>query len=151
MSPYDIAFAELLLDSYEYVVGAPMVPGNALRGAEAARWLYDDAPFGLLVHDTSGDPRFVYANATAQKCFEYGWDEFVGMPSRLSAEADNREERQRLMEDVLRKGYDDDYRGPRIAKSGRRFWIEDATVWNVLDRDDTLHGQAAILRRFSDA
>lgn len=150
MSPYDVAFAELLLDSYEYVVGAPMVPGSALRGAEAARWLYDEAPFGLLAQDLTADTRFVYANMTVQKSFEYGWDEFIGMPSRLSAEADNREKRQQFMDSVLRQGYASDYRGLRIAKSDRRFWIEDTTVWNILDRDGTLHGQAAMIRRFSD-
>ncbi|ABW14794.1 conserved hypothetical protein [Parafrankia sp. EAN1pec] len=41
------------------------------------------APFGLLAHDASTDPLFVYANKTAQQRFEYTWDEFVGMPSRL--------------------------------------------------------------------
>ena len=48
-------------------------------------WLYEHAPFGLLAHDTSADPRFVYANSTAQGCFGYAWEEFVGLPSRLSA------------------------------------------------------------------
>jgi PAS domain S-box-containing protein len=148
--PRDAAFAMLLAGSHAHVVGAPIVP-EGLSGADAARWLYDDAPFGLLAHDTAADPRFVYANATAQKCFEYDWEEFVGMPSRLSAEADDREKRGRFMDDVLRQGYAGDYRGRRIAKSGRRFWIEDTTVWNLLDHDGILHGQAALIRRWSDA
>jgi PAS domain S-box-containing protein len=150
VSPYDAAFAALLTGSYERVVGAPMVPGD-VSGADTARWLQDDAPFGLLAHDTSADPRFVYANATALKCFEYTWEELVGMPSRLSAEADNREKRQEFMDGVLRQGYVSDYRGRRIAGSGRRFWIEDTTVWNLLDLGGTLRGQAALIRRWTDA
>jgi len=38
--------------------------------AEAAGWLYM-APFGLLAHDESADPLFVYANLTAQQRFGY--------------------------------------------------------------------------------
>lgn len=149
-SPDDVAFAELLAGSHERVVGTPILP-EGLAGAEAARWLYGEAPFGLLAHDTSADPSFVYANATAQECFEYSWGEFTGMPSRLSAEADNREKRQEFMDGVLRQGYVSGYRGVRIAKSGRRFWIEDTTVWNLLDRDGTLRGQAALIRGWADA
>ncbi|HZE30589.1 MAG TPA: MEKHLA domain-containing protein [Actinoallomurus sp.] len=146
----DVAFAELLAGSHERVVGTRILPED-LAGVEAARWLYGEAPFGLLAHDTSADPRFVYANATAQKRFEYSWEEFTGLPSRLSAEADNREKRQEFMDGVLRQGYVSGYRGVRIAKSGRRFWIEDTTVWNLLDRDGTLRGQAALIRGWAAA
>lgn len=146
----DETFARLLTSTYERVVGAPMLPADAPPEAGTARWLYEEAPFGLLAHDTSADPLFVYANRTAQRCFEYGWEEFVGMPSRLSAEPDDGE-RRRLMDGVLRDGHVGDYRGRRIAKSGRRFWIEDTTVWNLLGSDGGLHGQAALIRRWSDA
>lgn len=146
----DAAFAKLLSGSFERVVGGALLPPD-VAGIDEARWLYADAPFVLLAHDTSADPLFVYANRTAQACFEYTWDEFVGMPSRLSAEAPNREERRRFMEGVLRHGYVDDYRGLRIAKSGRRFWIDDATVWNLVDANGALHGQAALVREWTDA
>jgi hypothetical protein len=92
----DVVFADLLAGSHERVVGTPIL-SEGMVGEEAARWLYGEAPFGLLAHDTSADPSFVYANVTAQKCFEYSWEEFAGMPSRLSAEADNREKRQEFM------------------------------------------------------
>ncbi|MFD8646950.1 MEKHLA domain-containing protein [Streptomyces mirabilis] len=55
------------------------------HGGETARRLDEDAPFGLLAHDTSADPIFIYANSTAQRCFEYTWHEFVRLPFRLSA------------------------------------------------------------------
>jgi hypothetical protein len=148
-TPYDVWFSELLTESYERITGALMVP-DGLAGADAAQWLYR-APFCLLAQDTSLDPRFVYANLAAQSCFEYGWQEFVGMPSRFSAEAANREQRQAFMETVQKQGYVSGYQGVRITKSDRRFWIKDTTVWNLVDRDGALHGQAAVIRQWSDA
>ncbi|HVN42283.1 MAG TPA: MEKHLA domain-containing protein, partial [Steroidobacteraceae bacterium] len=75
--------------------------------------------------------------------FERGWEELVGLPSRLSAEAPAREERERLLERVGAHGFIDDYSGVRIAQSGRRFRILRATVWNVLDPAGERIGQAA--------
>ncbi|MDT3438758.1 MULTISPECIES: MEKHLA domain-containing protein [unclassified Pseudofrankia] len=151
IQPYDTAFAELLTDSYQRVVGTPMPRAAGPAGLATARWLHDDAPFGVLAHDGAADPLFVYANATAQRLFEYGWDEIVGLPSRLSAAEADRDERAALMSDVLLRGYTNDYRGLRVARSGRRFWIEDATVWNLVDRHGEFQGQAALIRAWSDA
>jgi hypothetical protein len=114
-------------------------------------WLYHHAPFCLVAHDGNSDPRFVYANLTAQRCFEYPWDEFVGLPSRLSAEAPNRAEREALLASVAAHGYAEGYRGLRIAKSGRRFWIENVTVWNVDDAEGRYLGQAAMYRETTPA
>ncbi|HEV2378112.1 MAG TPA: MEKHLA domain-containing protein [Streptosporangiaceae bacterium] len=149
MAPPEVWFSELLIESYQRIVGAPLVP-DGLGGADAARWLYE-SPVCLLAQDTSPDPCFVYANAAAQKCFEYSWDEFVGMPSRLSAEVANQQERQEFLNSVLEVGFARGYRGARIAKSGRRFWVEDVTVWNLVDTGGTLHGQAARVPRCVDA
>lgn len=148
ISPYHFQLGGLLIDSYQRVVGRTLAPEN---GPDAVRWLYNDAPFGLLAQDASADPRFTYANVTAQKCFEYSWDEFVGLPSRLSADAPNRRQRQELMNTVLEQGYADGYRGLRITKSGRHFWIEDTTVWNIVDSGQAFLGQAAVIRRCIDS
>lgn len=150
MQNTDASFADLLARSYANVVGTPLVPAG-MAGAAAAAWLYE-APFGLLAHDTSPDPLFVYANQTAQKLFEYSWDEIVGMPSRLSAAGgEGREARRVFMDAVLQQGYSDGYRGQRIAKSGRRFWIEETTVWNMVGPESELRGQAALIRHTVDA
>jgi hypothetical protein len=141
----DPDFLRLLADSHARLVGAPLLPEEG-DAAEQARWLYGEAPFCVLAHNTEADPRFVYANRAAQACFEYGWDEFSGLPSRLSAEAPDRAERQRLLDAVARNGFIGDYRGLRIAKSGRRFWIENAIVWQLIDESGTLRGQAATFR-----
>ncbi len=142
----DPGFHRLLAGSHARLVGSPLLPEDAGDDAARARWLYEDAPFCVLAHNTDADPRFVYANRAAQACFEYGWDEFTTLPSRLSAEAPDRAERQRLLDAVTRDGFIGDYRGIRIARSGRRFWIESAVVWQLIDEAGALHGQAAALR-----
>ena len=75
--------------------------------------------------------------------FQLSWDEFIGLPSRLSAEAPERSERERLLARVTTHGFIDDYSGIRISKSGHRFRILRATVWNVSDAIGHGIGQAA--------
>lgn len=142
----DEAFFELLTGSFRRIVGLELVDQGGGPG-----WLYRDAPFVVVAHNTDADPRFVYANKSAQDCFEYPWEEFVTLPSRLSAELPDRAERQRLLDAVTRDGFISDYRGLRVAKSGRRFWIEDGIVWQLMDRNGSLRGQAATFSRWKDA
>jgi hypothetical protein len=134
----DPDFFALLTGSYQRLVGTRLVP----QGADA-EWLYAESPFAVLAHDTAPDPKFIYANRCAQACFEYHWDEMVSLPSRLSAEAPDRAERQVLLDAVARSGFMTGYRGVRVAKSGRRFIIEDGIVWELIDQDGVRHGQAA--------
>ncbi|APT33279.1 MEKHLA domain-containing protein [Methylobacterium phyllosphaerae] len=142
---HDPDFFALLTGSYARRLGESLVPA----GADAA-WLYAAAPFAVLAHDGGADPHFVYGNRAAQACFGYAWDELIGLPSRLSAEAPERAARQSLLDAVTRDGYSRGYRGLRIAKDGRRFWIDQAVVWQ-LDRDGTNMGQAATFSAWRDA
>ncbi len=141
----DPAFFALLTQSYARLTGAPLVP----RSADAA-WLYRDAPFAVLAHDASTDPRFIYANKTAQICFGYSWDEFLALPSRLSAEPQDRAARQALLDAVARDGFHAGYRGVRVGKNGRRFLIEDGVVWELIDASGARHGQAATFATWRD-
>ena len=134
----DTGFFALLTDSYARLVGAPLVPPGT-----DADWLYREAPFVVVAHGTDQDPKFIYANKAAQKCFEYSWEEFMSLPSRLSAEAPDWAQRQALLEEVARNGFLSGYRGLRVAKSGRRFIIEDGVVWELIDGKGLRHGQAA--------
>ncbi|MBY4793222.1 MEKHLA domain-containing protein [Burkholderia multivorans] len=140
----DADFFLLLADSYRRLLNRPLVP-DGLNAADGAAWLYDAAPFGILAHDTSADPVFVYGNKRAQAIFEYGWDELTALPSRLSAEPMERRERQSFLEKVARDGFVSDYRGVRVTKSGKRFWIERATVWQLVDAGGIVRGQAAMI------
>jgi hypothetical protein len=132
-----------LLATYDQFIGRPLLARTpAETDAECALRLYH-APFAVLSHGIEPDPLFNYANLAAQRLFEHTWDEFVGMPSRLSAEAPERGERERLLARVSAHGYIDDYSGVRIAKSGRRFRILRAVVWNLSDARGRPIGQAA--------
>ncbi|WP_423192141.1 MEKHLA domain-containing protein [Cupriavidus sp. H18C2] len=145
----DPDFYALLADSHARILGKPLVP-QPMSPADAMRWLYEDAPFAVLAHNTAADPVFVYGNKAAQRRFGYDWDEVTRLPSRLSAEAPNREERQRFLERVQRQGYESGYKGVRITKAGRRFMIEEATLWQMIDADGVLHGQAVVIPRTRD-
>lgn len=141
----DQAFFELLTGSYQRLLRAPLV-GEHVNAA----WLYDEAPFVVVAHDTADNPTFVYANKAAQACFGYSWDEFIGLPSRFSAEAPNREERARVLEAVRRDGFVRGYSGVRISKSGKRFRIDGGVVWQLIDADGVNRGQAATFASWTD-
>lgn len=141
----DPEFHQLLSDSYARLLGHPLGPDHP-----SAALLYHEAPFAVLAHNTEPDPRFIYANKAAQACFEYTWEEFIQLPSRLSAEAPDRAERQRLLDAVARQGYISNYQGIRIAKSGRRFEIGGGTVWQLIDRNGAYKGQAACFSSWRD-
>lgn len=138
---YQAASAELILASHRQLLQRDLLP-RAASGSHVAGALYH-APFVVLAHDTAPDPVFFYANLLAQQLFAMSWEEMVCLPSRLSAEPLAREERQRLLDRVASHGYIDDYSGIRIARTGQRFRIERATVWNLVTGDETVVGQAA--------
>ena len=141
----DASFFALLTESYARLVGTPLVPPR-----KDAAWLYRDAPFVVLAHGTDADPNFIYANKAAQDCFGYAWEEFLALPSRISAEIQDQAERQRLLDQVHRNGFISGYRGVRIAKSGWRFIIEHGVVWELIDEQGTRHGQAATFSSWRD-
>ena len=70
------------------------------------------------------------------------WEEFTATPSRLTAEPANQTERARMLREATRDGMIRNYQGARISKSGSRFLVEKATVWNVIDHDKNKIGQA---------
>ncbi len=134
---------ELLLDSYRRLLEKSLL--NMPNGEDLGRWVYE-ADFALLSHNIEPDPLFNYGNRTALDLFELTWQELVGMPSRFSAEPVNREQRERLLTQVAKQGYIDNYAGVRIAKSGKRFMIQNAVVWNIQDKEGNHYGQAAWFR-----
>ncbi|MEQ1638543.1 MAG: MEKHLA domain-containing protein [Methylococcales bacterium] len=106
------------------------------------------APFAVVSHNTAAEPVFNYANAKALELFEFSWHEFVCLPSRLSAEPMNQPEREALLAGVREHGFIRDYRGVRLSKNGRRFQINNAVVWNLVDQDNVYCGQAACFKEW---
>ncbi len=131
----------LLVQNYQTLL-AKSLPANPQFGKSLAEQLFH-APFALLSHNTDPDPLFNYANKTALELFELNWPQLVKMPSRLSAEPVNRKERERLLAQVSEKGFIDNYQGVRISRTGRRFLIRNAVVWNLFDQGGQYQGQAA--------
>ena len=128
----------LIAESFARLLGRPLVAPDG--DVVEALWT---APEAVVAHGTEADPAFFFANRAALALFEADLDRFLGMPSRLSAEAPERGERQALLDRVSRDGFIADYAGVRVTLSGRRFAIADAAVWNLIDADGRVHGQAA--------
>ena len=135
----------LIAESYRRLTGRDLVVPAA--DIAAALWA---APRVIVAHGTQPDPIFFFGNRMALERFETTLDQFTAMPSRLSAEPLLREARQALLDRVARDGFIDDYAGVRISAKGHRFRIEQAVVWNLLDDDGTVCGQAATFDRWTD-
>ena len=130
--------------SFRHCAGEPLLAqGDHLPPEELARALYN-APFVLVSHNALPDPVFRYANRAAQALWEYDWDMFTRLPSRLSAEASARGERAGLLEQALKQGIIRNYSGIRVSRTGKRFEISNTLLWNVSDENGLRIGQAAM-------
>jgi hypothetical protein len=137
-----IAHTGILARSLEHWTGRELV-SDASGPVEISQAVFE-APFVVVSHGTEPDPVLNYGNQAALRLWEMSWEDLTATPSRFTAEAPNREERARLLEAVHQHGYINDYCGVRISKSGRRFRIERAIVWNLVTAGGALCGQAAM-------
>lgn len=139
---------ELINSSFEALLSWPLLElAKPLAEHDLAQRLYA-APFVLLAHDAQADPVFIYANLCAQDLFEFSWQEFTSLPSRFSAEVMNREERAQLLEKVHKQGYIENYSGIRVSKTGKRFKIQQAIVWDIRNEEGEKLGQAAMFKHW---
>ena len=132
----------LILSNYRRLFGRNLV--EVRPGEDDMQKLFD-APFAVLsaLGPFGTDHVFNYANRQALGLFEYAWDELMGKPSSASAEPVHRDERRRLLDEVGKHGFIENYSGIRISQTGRRFRIEKATVFNLLDEEGNYVGQSA--------
>ncbi|TCO09152.1 MEKHLA domain-containing protein [Natronoflexus pectinivorans] len=119
----------------------------SLNLEEQAKQVFN-SDYVLLAHNATQEPIFNYANKTALRLFEMSWDEITNMSSKYSAESDERAKREKVLADVTEKGYSKNYSGIRISKTGRRFKIQNAVIWNVYDSENNRVGQAAMFDEF---
>ena len=131
----------LIAESFQRLTGKPLIDDPSPESL----W---NAPRVIVAHGTEADPVFFYGNRMALDVFEMDFASFTRLPSRYSAEPMNREERARLLERVSRDGFIDDYAGVRISATGKRFRIRQAVVWNLIDAEGRIHGQAATFDRW---
>jgi hypothetical protein len=143
----DTSHVGLLLDSFARLLGRELVSRDGTPDEQAERLFH--APFIVVSHGTEADPILNYGNAVALKLWEMTWDELTQTPSRLTAEPMHRDERARLLARTREHGFVDDYSGIRISKSGKRFRIEQAIVWNLVDSAGNHRGQAATFEQWT--
>ena len=139
--PAIIEWSQLLMNSYRHWVGRDLLLRKGEPEAQAQALFL--APFVVISHGTEEDPILNYGSHLAMTLWEMTWEELLQTPSRLTAEVVNRAEREWMLERARTRGYMDNYRGVRISHSGRRFLIENAVVWNVIDATGRRLGQAA--------
>jgi hypothetical protein len=135
LEPPALEVVALILESHRAAFGASLVVGIDPRANPrlAAQEVFA-ADQAVLAHDGSADPRLIYANAAALRLWRRPWAEMIGMPSRLTAEPCERQERTlALAAAQARKGLIG-YGGIRVDSTGRRFRIEGAKIWTLRDR-----------------
>lgn len=140
-----VAFVQTLLDSYRHWLGRELIARDGSPAEQAERLFA--ATFVVVAHGTQADPLLCYANQVALNLWEMDVDTLLRTPSRMTAEPMHRDERAVLMDRTTRDGHATGYSGIRISRTGKRFRIADAIVWNLLDSQGQRIGQAAT---FSD-
>ncbi|NET39526.1 MAG: MEKHLA domain-containing protein, partial [Cyanothece sp. SIO1E1] len=138
---------QLLLNSYQRWLGQALVPPHN-SAMEQAQALFQ-APFVVVSHGAEHDPILNYGNQRALDLWQLDWGQLIQTPSRLTAEPIHRITREQMLAEVTEKGFIDNYRGVRIARTGRKFLVEKAIVWNILDPQNTYCGQAATFSQWS--
>lgn len=136
-----VEHTQILLDSYFHWIGRDLIPRTGSASDQALALYF--APFVVVSHGTAPDPILNYGNQAALTLWEMPVEMFLKTPSRLTAEPMHRDERAQLLERTSQHGFVDDYQGIRISSSGRRFRIDQATVWNLIDTNGHRVGQAA--------
>lgn len=129
-----------LLNSYVHWIGTELIQRSDPHGDACALF---HASFVVVSHGTEADPLLNYANASALQLWKMTPTEFLGTPSRMTAEPVHRTERAELLRRTTEQGFIDDYSGTRTAANGDRFQIHRATVWNLIDDEGAPAGQAA--------
>ncbi|MCC6141638.1 MAG: MEKHLA domain-containing protein [Nitrospira sp.] len=142
-----VAWSQLLLESFRRWTGRELLLRTG-SSEDQAQALFA-APFVVVSHGAESDPILNYGNQTALDLWELPWAQLTRTPSRLTAEPMNRDERARMLAVAEAQGYFAGYRGIRISSTGKRFLVEDATVWNVVDGQGIRVGQAATFARWT--
>ena len=140
-NPAIMEWSQLLLNSFRHWIGRELLEREADQGYQAHALF--QSPFVVVSHGMEEDPLFNYGNQVALELWGLTWEQLVKTPSRLTAEPANRAEREWMLEQARTRGYFDTYQGVRITSTGRRFLVENALIWNVVDAGGQRVGQAA--------
>lgn len=139
---------QILLYSFNYWTGKTLLPLDNHQSTKEIANLLFKADFVVVSHGCQSDPILNYGNQKALDLWKMDWQTFTSTPSRYTAEAMERSEREKLLAQAKSQGYISNYRGIRIAQNGDRFYIDQAIIWNVVDQEGKLWGQAATFRNW---
>lgn len=142
-----VNWCQLILNSYEQLLGKQLIPRNG-DILEEAKTIYF-APFVVVSHGTETPPIFNYANLTAQNLWEMNWEQIIQLPSRESAIPDAREVREKMLQEVKKNGFIENYEGIRVTKTGKQFFVKNVIVWNLIDSNNNYCGQAATFPKWT--
>ncbi|MCP5245636.1 MAG: MEKHLA domain-containing protein [Burkholderiales bacterium] len=140
-NPQMLQWCQNMLDSYAHWIKHELIPRTG-SSCDQAENLFN-CSFVVVSHALQDDPVLNYGNRVALNLWEMDWHQFTQTPSRLTAEPVNREERARMLLQAKEQGYISDYRGVRISRTGKRFFVDHAIIWNVINPDRAVIGQAA--------
>ena len=140
-NPVIIEWSQLLLNSFRRWIGRDLL--ERVGDSDYQAHALFESPFAVVSHGMEEDPILNYGNQVALELWELTWEQLVKTPSRLTTEPVNRAEREWMLEQAKSRGYIDTYQGVRITSSGRRFLVENALIWNVVNADGQRVGQAA--------
>ena len=104
---------------------------------------FDECLFPIASHDTNGF--FNYLNKAALSLFKVTKDQVIGRSTTMTAPKSEQKQRNELLNQVNSHGFIDNYKGIRVTSDGELFQIEDATIWNVVDKNSHKMGQAVII------
>ena len=148
LSPPLLVQLEAIERGHVQAFGRPLLPGDPARPVRLRAQEMFSAASVVLAHDGADPgidpgPRLIYANRAALCLWRRPWAELVGMPSRLTAELQERPARAQALAQALDSGGIRGYGGVRIDRYGRRFRIQGARIWSLIDAEGRPCGQAA--------
>ncbi len=148
LTPQGLSVLESLERGHRQAFGRPLLAGESGRAPRLRAQELFAASEVVLAHDGADPsldpgPRLIYANRAGLRLWRRPWDAMVGMPSRLTAEPQERSARSEALALARRSGGIRSYSGVRIDSQGRRFRLQGARIWSLIAPDGRRCGQAA--------
>ena len=139
--PEIIKHSELILNSYQQLLGKELIERTNNPLEDSKQLFY--APMVVLSHNTDADPCYNYGNLQALQLWEMSWKELIITPSKSTTESTLRSQRNQLLTEAMKKGYITNYGGIRTSRTGKKYQINNITLWNLIDEQNNYCGQAA--------
>jgi hypothetical protein len=144
---YHAPYIARVVRSFAHVTGKNLVREAGLDTDALGKSAWS-GQFALLTHRGDRLATLNYGNLFALRLWEMDWSQLTVTPSRETAPREASAARDLLMEKVAKDNFVTGYSGERASRTGRRFLIEDVTIWRLLDEKNQPFGMAAFFRRF---